>query len=221
MKPIAVIAVAFAASFALPQSSPNRANEIYDEYEARLDRRIDGLYHSGEYDAIIDVYRVLVGIRPHDAETHGGLAYALGNVERHADAFQELVRFRRGHPDDPAAAFNEAQDYHKWARNRDTELFNNEETQGQVSKLWARIPALLEPVIERSATAGNYSLLARAYEKMGLFRESLRIWEMRRERRPGDPAVQQGIERLKRKLTGGYTDDAKEGDDEKTDNYSA
>lgn len=169
--------------FAFAQSSVNRTDAILEEFEAQIYRRIGQHWHAGEFVECLSLYRILHGMHPDDAEISSMVVRMLGNLKRYQEELVEAISFRRAHPNDPVAATTEALLY-------------------SVQRLYERIPPLLEPIIDKSQTLDNFVMLARAYEKLGLFAESLRIWETRLRKFPDDLTAVAKIEYLKKLLFG-------------------
>ncbi len=171
-----------------PALSPgkDRAERIYDAYEAQLRQKLDAHFHAGEYEACVGILKILVAQNPNDAQTVSDLVFMLGNVGREAESLAEAIQFRRNHPQDAVAAQVEANYYIK-----------------PTVKLYDRVPVVLEPIIEQSQFLQNFVSLARAYEEMGLLNEAIRIHELRIQRFPNDPTtatVRAKIEQLKARI---------------------
>lgn len=162
----------------------DRTEGIYELYEARLIARTESLFHDGRFEECLTILRIQHGMRPEDADVHSQLVWMLGNLRRQEEATRETIAYRRLYPLSPVACEDEAKLY-------------------MFAKLYRRIPPVLEPVIESSTTLGNFVMLARAYEELGLYRSALRVWELRAKKFGDMQNITLNIERLKKKLAGG------------------
>ncbi|MFN8138242.1 MAG: hypothetical protein U0R49_00425 [Fimbriimonadales bacterium] len=161
----------------------DRAAKIYSRLFDKLEYRKDFLFHDGLYWECIGILQAQLGIFPRDGELNSTLVWMYGNVERQDMAYTEAVRFHSLFPNELTGALTEAE----WCSKR---------------KLWTRIPPILERVIANSNILGEFVLLARAYEEMGLLNEALRILELRKQK-VADRAVDVKIASLKKRLAGG------------------
>ncbi|MCL6624621.1 MAG: hypothetical protein K6T17_08420 [Fimbriimonadales bacterium] len=179
----------------------NRVNFIYSTYEDLLLRRLDAHYHAGEFHQSANIYQILYGIHPDDATLVRTWAWMLGNANEFDEAFSVMMSFRLAHPSDARAALGEAELFVQQAREEDR--LPRAGPPGPGSSLWWRVPPLLEPHLQKKDLPVNaYTFLSASYEKVGLLRQALRVWELRQERFPDDPACTPNINRLKKLLQG-------------------
>ncbi len=174
----------------------NRADSIYSAYEDLLLRRLDAHYHAGEFHQSANIFQILHGIHPDDANLVRTWAWMLGNANEQDEAFSVMMSFRLAHPADAEAALGEAELFVQQAREEDRIPQRGPSWMG--SPLWWRIPPLLEPHLEqKDLPLTVFTFLSASYEKVGLLREALRVWEIRKNRFPDDPACTPNINRLK------------------------
>jgi len=163
------------------QDSRARADAIYEHYIDRLYELIDLHFHGGEFEEVVCLQTVLKGIYPDDARLHQDYVWMLGNVERHEDALREAIAFRKSHPKILEGYLTEAMIY-------------------RTRNLPQRIPALLEPILDKADHQNYFVLLAWAYEKMGLLKEAIRIHELRIRKNLGAEAATMNIQRIREKI---------------------
>lgn len=163
------------------QNSRERADAIYEHYIDRLYELIDIHFHGGDFYEVIRLQTVLKGIYPDDAQLNQDYIWMLGNVEQHEDALREAIAFRKKHPEILDGYLTEAMIY-------------------RTRNLPQRIPALLEPILDKADHQNYFVLLAWAYEKMGLLKEAIRIHELRVKRNLGAETATMNIQRIKEKI---------------------
>lgn len=162
---------------------PARERAIWNAAARRFQERTDVWWEEGDYPRIIQLLRFQVALDPKDYERLDDLAWMLNNVEDTAGALALYVRMTRRFSDSPDGPISEAEFYfHRRA--------------------YAKVPPLLEPVIERGPQPNIYRMLAHSYERMGLLADALRVWDLYLAKSPDDAAAKNNRERVKRKLAG-------------------
>lgn len=185
---VAALLLSFVSGPAQLDPGPERVDRIYDAYEQQLRARLDQHFHDGEYQACVGILRVLAAQNPADPQTASDLVFMLGNVGMDGEALATAIEFRREHSGDPYAVQIEAN------------LYIN-----PTVKLYERIPAVLEPVVQESRFLQTFVALGRAYEEMGLLNEAIRIHRLRLERFPNDRSsnvVRNKIAQLEARIKG-------------------
>lgn len=177
----------------------DRTEQIYSNYENLLIRRADVHYHAGEFAQSANIFQILHGMHPDDTNLARNWAWMLGNAEEFDEAFSVMISYRLMHPSDVWAALGEAELFVQKAREEDRVPRIGPSETG--SPLWWRVPPLLEPHLEkRDIPLTAFTFLSASYEKVGLLREALRVWEIRKARFPDDPACTPNISRLQNLL---------------------
>jgi tetratricopeptide (TPR) repeat protein len=185
---VAALLLLFVTGPAQLDPGPERVGRIYDAYEQQLRTRMDQHFHDGEYEACVGILRILAMQHPDDPDIMNDLVYMIGNVGRHAEALATAIEFRRAHFANPYAVQIEANIYIN-----------------PTIKLYERIPAVLEPVVQESRFLQTFVALGRAYEEMGLLKEAIRIHRLRLERFPNDQSsnvVRNKIAQLEARIRG-------------------
>jgi hypothetical protein len=85
-------------------------------------------------------------------------------------------------PQDPDAAFPEANFYF-------------------MKKAFAKVPVLLEPAIVKKPHPNSYRILAHAYDRLKMYGDSKRVWQLYLKRFPDDGAAKQNLKRVSDKLS--------------------
>lgn len=163
------------------QNSRGRAEAIYERYIDRLYELVDLNFHGGNFHEVIRLQTVLKGIAPDDAQLHQDYVWMLGNIEKHEDALREAIAFRKDHPNILDGYLTEAMIY-------------------RTRNLPQRIPALLEPILDKADHQNYFVLLAWAYEKIGLLKEAIRVHELRVKKNLGAETAALNIKRIKEKI---------------------
>jgi len=164
-----------------------RLNTIWGAVVNRLSRQTDAWFKVGDYPRSIQLLRFHFGLDPTDYEIGTNLGFMLENVEQYDQALAVYIQLRTTNPTEPDDAWPEAFFYFK-------------------KKAYAKIPPILEPTIkDHDPHANNYRTLAEAYEKMNMFGDSKRVWELYLSKHPEDLAGKAHLDRVLKKLKEGFS----------------
>ncbi|MFM9874565.1 MAG: hypothetical protein ACKVQS_14010 [Fimbriimonadaceae bacterium] len=155
---------------------------VYD----RLGVEKDSLFQDGEYPATISIQSWEVLWRPNDYQIVTDLGYMYGNIERKDLELATYVRYRKAYPKIAEAYYPEAEFYFK-------------------NRSYKPVVALLEPTITMNPKphANTFRLLAHAYDRLGMLKESLATWEAYLVLSPDDAAAKVNRDKVKAKLNDG------------------
>lgn len=167
----------------LPVPKDARIAEIWEAASDRLDRQQDVWFDAGDFPVVVQSLRVQASLRPSDYEVWTNLGWMQENIELYEDALATYIRFRNLNPTDPDRALPEAVYYDR-------------------KRLYAKIPSLLEPVLTQKSHPNNFRLLARAYERQGMLKDSKRVWDRYIAIAPADLTAKVNLARVERKLAG-------------------
>lgn len=155
---LAFLAVALPVSAQDP-SQDDQSVAILVAARARMMRQNDAWFKDGEYLPAIQNLEVLVGTNPHDEESWSNLSWMYMNIERGDLQWITTRRFSRENPTYQDALYYEAEFLY-------------------MKKAYAKIPAILEPVIGSGRPDNNvYRFLAHSYTKLGYYKDALRVWD--------------------------------------------
>lgn len=193
MKPILLVAflVASAAQAGSPSAPTQierakaeqdlRIQSIWYEVNERIVRQQDVWFEDGEFPTTVQLIKFQAEIYPDNYDIWTNLGWMQENIEEWDDALATYIRYRRENPTDPDGALPLG------------------EYLGRV-KLWSKIPEVLEPAIKGRCHPNCYRLLARSYEKQGMFTDSIRVLKQFIARDPNDGAAKLNLSRVEKKL---------------------
>ena len=176
-----ITGIALAAALSLGAPTLDRSAYIMSVAGDRMVHQEDIWFQDGEFPTDIQVLRVEAEMYPADYDIWTNLGWMQENVHDWDGALSTYVRYRRSNPNEPDAALPEAFYY-------------------QSKKLYAKIPALLEPEIKHACHPNNFRILASAYEKQGMLADSERVWKIYLQRDPTDGAAKHNLDRVEKKL---------------------
>lgn len=148
----------------------------------RLSTQADAWFEDGEFPRALQLLRVHYELVPNDYEVATNLGWMLENTEQFDEALAVYVRYKNENPKDPDGTFPEANFYY-------------------MKKLYAKVPALLEPSIPRKPHGNSYRILAHSYERLNMFKDSVRIWDIYIRLNPNDEAARNNRKRVASKMT--------------------
>ncbi|MCB8932421.1 MAG: tetratricopeptide repeat protein [Fimbriimonadaceae bacterium] len=168
------------------QLDPTRMRVIDGAIHDRLSTQGDVWFEAGDYLKSIQSLRAAQSLDPADYEIATDLGWMLENVLAWDEALATYVRYRKSNPNDPDAAYPEANFYF-------------------MKKSYLEIPALLEPMLKmaRPPHANTFRILAHAYDRLGLFADSKRVWDQLLAVDPNDEAAKVNLKKVEAKLKGG------------------
>lgn len=149
----------------------------------RLEQQADHWFGEGDFPRAIQALRMRAALDPKNEEWASDLGWMFENLERRADALQVYIQFRENNPTDPERGYMEAFFY-------------------QRQRLFAKIPPLLEPILTEKSHPNNYRILANAYDKLGQYKNALRIWDALLKLTPDDATAKANRTRVAKKLEG-------------------
>lgn len=182
----AIIGIGFAgAAFAGPQGTGSRVDAIWNHAVDRLNSQTDLWFDDGDFPRVINLCRIMYALYPDDFDIATNLGWMLENVESWDEALAVYVKYRTENPNDPDAAWPEANFYY-------------------MKRAYQKIPPILEPTIRMRTKphANNYRTLAHAYERMNLLRDSKRVWQMLLAITPNDGPAKNNLQRVEKKMRG-------------------
>lgn len=160
-----------------------RMEEIERAMYVRMTDQVDAWFEQGDYPRSINLLKFQSALYPTDYEAVSNLGYLLESTEGWDEALSWYVWFRRGNPKLNDGALPEADFYFR-------------------RKAYARVPALLEPMIPLKPHPNAYRELAHSYERIGLLTDSKRIWETYLKLHPEDQTGKRNLDRVLSKIKG-------------------
>lgn len=179
----------FAASIILagqnPSKAPSRVDEIWDHVDTRVSRQIDLWFKDGDFPKSIQMLYFEVGFHPQDEDALTNLGFLLESTEQYPEALEAYAQFVKDNPQNPDAKFPAANLYYK-------------------QKNYKKTVEILEPTLGKGEPHPNsYRIVAKAYERMGKFKDAIRIWEKQLVKFPNDAPAKANIARVKAKIAAG------------------
>ena len=165
-----------------PKPKVDRVDAILGFANDRLATQIDAMFDDGDFPAVVQLLRLQAEAFPSDYEVWTNLGWMQENVQQWDAALATYVRYNRQNPQDPDRAYPEANFYF-------------------MRKLYAKVPPLLEPAIKNPKVHPNaYRTLARAYDKMEMLPDALRVYRALVVRDPNDGAAKANVKRIEGKM---------------------
>jgi tetratricopeptide (TPR) repeat protein len=159
-----------------------RLNVIWDAALARVNMQTDAWFEDGEFPRCIQLLRFQNILEPSDYETATNLGWLLESTEQNHEALATYIRYAKQNPTDPDRFYPEANFYY-------------------MKKAYAKVPALMEPTLTFKGSHANcFRILAHSYERMGMLKDSKRVWELYLKRVPTDDAAKNNLKRVEDKL---------------------
>lgn len=152
----------------------------------RLGAQNDVWFSDGDFPSIIQLLRFEVDWTPENYEAQSSLGWMYGNTEQFELELATYIRFRDMFPGDPEAAYPLGEFY-----------FRRRAYSQAVSVLAGTIDGEVKP------HANSYRLLAHAYDRLGMWKESLAVWDAYLKLNPADGAAIRNRGRVADKLKGG------------------
>lgn len=165
-----------------PQKS--RMDAIWNSAYNRMVKQHDYWFDAGDFPRIINSLRLMNGVYPEDYETATNLGWLLESTEENDEALVVYMRYSKENPENPDAPYPEGNFYF-------------------MKKAYAKVPPIIEPSIKGKAPHPNsFRILAHSYEKLGLFKDSQRVWQALLALTPNDQAARLNLQRVENKLKG-------------------
>lgn len=146
-------------------------------------RQNDAWFKDGDYLPVIQNLEILVAVNKFDEESWSNLSWMYMNVERGDLQWVTARRFTRENPTYHDALYYEAEFLY-------------------MKKAYAKIPGLLEPVLASKGRPDNnmFRFLAHSYNKMGYYKDSLRVWDAYIAINPADAQAKANRARVAERL---------------------
>ena len=164
-----------------PKAGESRVDAILGFATDRLATQIDAMFDEGDFPAVVQLLRLQAEAFPSDYEVWTNLGWMQENVHQYDAALATYVRYNRQNPKDPDRALPEANFYF-------------------MRKLYAKVPPLLEPAIKGPCHPNAFRTLARAYDKMEMLPDALRVYKALVVRDPNDGAAKANVKRVEDKI---------------------
>lgn len=181
---LAVI-LAFGQSSTGTATHGSSADSINAAAEQRMRDQQDQWFKDGEFPKDIQSLKTLYELHPDDYTIATDLGWMLENIEHWGQALGIYLEYKQKNPSNPDATFPEANFYFR-------------------RKLYSKVPAVLEPSIAASKPhpgPNTYRLLAHAYDKLGLLKDSIRVWNTYLAFAPQDRAAIHNRDEVEKRLT--------------------
>ena len=147
----------------------SQTEDVLAYMRGRINRQNDAWFHDGDFVPVIENQEILVQLDPQDEDTWSSLVWMYQNIEDPQMEWLTAKRFASANPTYSDSNYYEA-----------LFLFRH--------RMYAKIPALLEPAIKfvPPADPNCYRLLAHSYTRMGYLADSLRVWDAYIKFKPDD-----------------------------------
>lgn len=174
-----------ASSLAMSQTpvDPKRIDAIWTAAQNRMFRQSDYWFEAGEFLRSTNLLRFLWRLDPSNYEVATDLGWMLENVARYPEALSVYKEFRLANPNDPDAAYPEANYYF-------------------MKKEFDKVPPLLEPTLAKNPHANSFRICAHSYERSGKLKESRDVWLRYLKQSPDDEMAKANLRRIEKKIGG-------------------
>ncbi len=183
---LCVAAMGVAALSAAQAPTSSRVDAIWDAANDRITQQIDVWFQDGDFPALVSLLSVQFELDTRNYDVCTNLGWMQENIQQWDDALATYVRYREVNPTDPDRALPEADFYFR-------------------QKAYAKIPALLEPVISSTPHPhpNVFRILAHAYEKQKLYGDAKRVYLDYIAIAPGDLTAKSNLAKVEKKLAAG------------------
>ena len=165
------------------EEDPPRIRAIWQAAHGRLELQNDYWFEAGDFPRTIQTLRVMQSLYPNDYDSITNLGWLLESTEQWDEALAVYIRYGKENLDDPDAHLPEANFYF-------------------MKKAYAKVPPLLEPAISRKPHSNTYRILAHSYERLGMLKDSARVWNAYIAAAPSDATAKVNLARVERKMKG-------------------
>ena len=156
---------------------------IWQAAHERLELQNDYWFDAGDFPRTIQALRMMQSLYPNDYESVTNLGWLLESTEQWDEALVVYIRYGKENPEDPDGPYPEANFYF-------------------MKKAYAKVPPLLEPSLAKKPHPNSFRILAHSYERLGLLKDSARIWNIYIALAPNDGAAKANLARVERKMKG-------------------
>lgn len=174
------------ATCAAAQTDAERMNAIWRIAHERLELQNDYWFDAGDFPRAIQSLRVMNAVYQSDYEVATNLGWLLESTEAWDEALVVYIRYGKENAGDPDAAYPEANFYF-------------------MKKAFAKVPPLIEPTISKKPHPNSFRILAHAYDRIGMLKDSARVWKAYIELAPKDEAAKVNLKRVENKMKGNAT----------------
>lgn len=187
MKRIAwiVAACAIGAQALAANSKPDakRLAAIWSVVNSRMSHQTDVWFSGGDFSSCVNLLRFMARTNPSDFNMVSNLGWILENTDQPDAALAEYIRYDKDNPKTPYGPYPAAYFYF-------------------YHRAFAKVPPLLEPTLAMHPDPNNYRLLAHAYDRLGMFPDSVRVWQALIAVRPQDGTAKKNLAEVQRKMGG-------------------
>jgi tetratricopeptide (TPR) repeat protein len=180
MKAILALAMLLMAALSMGQSS-DRVDAIWDAALDRMTTQADIWFDDGEFPKIIQLLRIENELRPHDYEIATNLGWMYGNVEEYDQEIAAYLRYQKNNPDDPDRTLPIAQFYF-------------------LKRNYPKVVDLLEPLDKTKSHPNVWRILAQAYRRQKMFKDSKRVLEAYLKLHPNDAQAKANLAGVEKEL---------------------
>lgn len=141
----------------------------------------DRYWHVGDYENVIRMHRASVTLDPHFVEAYSVAGWILDSMDRTEEAIALLKEGWKHNQHTYQLAFDLSYIYSR-------------------HKNYKEAVKWLERAVQRPGPFWVRHALAHAYEKLGRWKDALKVWEQRLKEEPNNPVVRRNYERVRKKL---------------------
>lgn len=163
-------------------------DRIMSSVHNRSTDQLDYWFGLGDFPRCVALLKTRVELDTTEYEAWTDLIWMLGNVEEREEQMAAAIRFHTVNAQNPDAYFPQGQ-----------LLFQQRQ--------FVAVVALLEKALalKKPMQRNNYVLLAQSWRRLGLPRQSIRVWNRQLEQFPDDPKIKSDIARAQEELAGQRT----------------
>lgn len=166
----------------IPSESLDKLENVLSGVCDKLWERSDEFFHKGQYRRSISVLRLVAELDPADDQAYGVASWLMYSLDEKDEGLAFLKLGLERNPDrynmyeELAAYYTDLKDYKKAA-----EYYER-------ATSFSDCPKII------------WHALAHSYEKTGDLEKALKVWEHSAELEPGDPVVNNNLEKVKKQL---------------------
>lgn len=176
--------LALASPAAAQTPSKARVDAIWSAAMDRIVTQNDAWFEDGEFPKCIQSLRIQYELNPADYEIATNLGWMLGNIEETAEEVAVYTRYKRENPSDPDAVLPLAQFY-------------------GMKRQFPQVITLLEPWDKTKSHPNAWRLLANAYRRQGMLKDSQRVYQAFIKLHPNDESAKANLRRVEADLAKG------------------
>lgn len=158
-----------------------RQDAVWDAIDEAMIQYVDQNFHDGDLPRAIQGLRFRYAMHPDDWEAMSDLGWLLESTDSQDEALGLYMKYRRDYPDRRDACYSVAQFWF-------------------LKKSYAKIPALVEPELKKTPHPNMYRWLAHSYDRLGRYRDSVRVWDALIALLPGDLPAKSNRNRVLAKI---------------------